>query len=75
MEAIKLKTIEDLLLCPEERVELLGGEIVRRPMTRAHHARAQRRSAGALDAFDRPSRPRGWWILTEASVAYESAGD
>lgn len=29
MEARKPKTIDDLLLCPDERVELIGGEIVR----------------------------------------------
>lgn len=31
MEARKLKTIEDLLASPDEHVELIDGEIVRRP--------------------------------------------
>ena len=34
MEALKLKTLDDLFLSPDERVELIGGEIVRRPMAR-----------------------------------------
>jgi len=40
MAAPQLKTVQDLLLSSDERVELIGGEIVRRPMTRARHARA-----------------------------------
>ncbi|WP_295884747.1 Uma2 family endonuclease [uncultured Thiohalocapsa sp.] len=71
MEAVKLKTLEDLLLAPEEDVELIGGEIVRRPMTRASHAAVQGNARGELHAFTHGSGPGGWWILTEVSVAYE----
>lgn len=39
MEAHKLASVADLLECPDERVELIGGEIVRRPMARGEHAR------------------------------------
>jgi hypothetical protein len=46
MEARKLKTLEDLLLCPEERVELIGGEIVRRPMARSERALVQGSTRG-----------------------------
>jgi hypothetical protein len=34
MEARKRASVADLLACPDERVELIGGEIVRRPMAR-----------------------------------------
>lgn len=41
MQARKLKTIDDLLICDDERVELIGAEIVRRPMARFQHAVVQ----------------------------------
>ena len=72
MEALQLKTVQDLLLSSDERVELIGGEIVRRPMTRARHARAQSQVNRHLGTFDDGVRPGGWWILTEISVAYEA---
>ena len=72
MEALKLKTLDDLLLSPDERVELIGGEIVRRPMARFAHGRAQNRTALALGSFDEADgNGGGWWLATEVSVAYE----
>jgi Uma2 family endonuclease len=71
MEAVKLKTVDDLLLSPEERVELIGGDIVRRPMTRFAHARAQSKTDRTLGPFADKTGPGGWWILTAVSVAYE----
>ena len=71
MEALTLKTLDDLASYPEEDVELIGGEIVRRPMTRARHAQAQGQASRQLGAFVGGSDPGGWWILTEVSVAYE----
>jgi Uma2 family endonuclease len=71
MEALKLKTLDDLIASPEERVELIDGEIVRRPMGRADHGVVQYRTSVELGPFDRPTGPTGWWILTEVSVAYE----
>ncbi|WP_058554472.1 Uma2 family endonuclease [Thiohalocapsa sp. ML1] len=72
MEALKLQTLDDLLSHPEEDIELIGGEIVRRPMTRVRHGQAQSRAAGALGPFDSGSGPGGgWWFATEVSVAYE----
>ncbi len=71
MEAFKLSTIADLLESPQERVELIGGEIVRRPMARAEHGVVQHRAGVELSPFDRRSGPGGWWIITEVSVAYE----
>jgi Uma2 family endonuclease len=72
MEALALKTIEDLLLSPDERVELIGGEIVRRPMPRPRHGQAQGQVCRDLGAFTGGSDPGGWWIMTEISVAYEA---
>jgi Uma2 family endonuclease len=71
MEAYKLKCVDDLLAYPDERVELIDGEIVRRPMARAEHGMVQNRASVELGPFDRKSGPGGWWILTEVSVAYE----
>jgi Uma2 family endonuclease len=73
MEAVKLKTVNDLLLSPEERVELIGGDIVRRPTTRFAHARAQGSTRGALHGLTQGSgSDGGWWIVTDVSVAYEA---
>lgn len=72
MEALKLNTIDDLLLCPEDRVELINGDIVRRPMARFAHGRAQNRTTLALGPFDEgDGSGGGWWFATEVSVAYE----
>ena len=71
MEAYKLSTIADLLESHEERVELINGEIVRRPMARAEHGVVQHRTGVELGPVDRKSGPGGWWIITEVSVNYE----
>ena len=71
MEAVNLKTVHDLMRCSEERVELIGGDIVRRPMTRFAHARAQGSTVRTLGPYAGGSAPGGWWIVTEVSVAYE----
>jgi Uma2 family endonuclease len=72
MEAHKLETVADLLASPEERVELIGGEIVRRPMARGEHAMVQGATHDELSPFQRKDGPGGWWIATEVSVAYEA---
>lgn len=71
MEALKLATIDDLLSSADEDLELINGEIVRRPMTRPLHGRAQGNTREELGWFNRRGGPDGWWIITEASVAYE----
>ena len=71
MEALKLATIDDLLSSPDEDLELINGDIVRRPMTRPLHGRAQGNTREELGWFNRRGGPDGWWIITEASVAYE----
>ena len=72
MEALKLKTLDDLLASPDERVELIDGEIVRRPMARAEHGFAQGNTVAELDSFRRTAGPGGWWIASEISVHYEA---
>ena len=72
MEAYKLNTLADLLASPEERIELIDGEIVRRPMAGAEHGVVQHRASVELGPLDRISGLGGWWILTEVSVAYET---
>ncbi|WP_295435121.1 Uma2 family endonuclease [uncultured Thiodictyon sp.] len=72
MQATKLKTLEDLLCDPDERVELIDGEIVKRPMARCEHALVQSHTVVELGPFDRRGGPGGWWILTEVSVLYEA---
>jgi Uma2 family endonuclease len=70
MEAIKLKTVEDLLLSEDERVELINGEIVKRPMSRFEHGQTQTSLSDEVIVFKHKSGPEGWWIITEASVKY-----
>jgi Uma2 family endonuclease len=72
VEALKLKTLYDLAASPDEDVELVGGEIVRRPMTRLSHAVAQGNTRGELHAYTRGAGPGGWLIATDVSVAYEA---
>jgi Uma2 family endonuclease len=72
MEALKLATLEDLLASPDERVELINGEIVRRPMARVEHGFAQGNTLAELETFRRASGPGGWWIASEVSVLYEA---
>ncbi|WP_295882757.1 Uma2 family endonuclease [uncultured Thiohalocapsa sp.] len=72
MEALKRHTVADLLAEPDERVELIDGEIVRRPMARGEHGMAQGNLVGELQTLRRPTGLGGWWIATEISVAYET---
>jgi hypothetical protein len=72
MEAHKLQTVADLLAAGEERVELIDGEIVRRPMARGEHASVRLRTGVELGPADRTIGPGGWWLVTEISVAYET---
>jgi len=70
VEAEQLKTVEDLLQSPEERVELINGEIVRRPMARFEHGAIQAGVIEEVSPFKRKHGPGGWWIVTEISVRY-----
>ena len=71
MEAHKLKTLDDLAVSEDERVELINGDIVQRPMARSDHGIVQSRASVELGPIDRKTGPDGWWIITEVSVAYE----
>lgn len=51
MEATKLKTIVDLMQSTEERIELISGEIVKRPMARSEHALIQSSIADEVALF------------------------
>lgn len=72
MEAVRLKTVDDLLLASQQdgRVELVSGEIVKRPMARSDHALAQAGLSGQFLPLWRKGRDGGWWIMSEISVRY-----
>nr|WP_207173701.1 Uma2 family endonuclease [Halochromatium glycolicum] len=52
----------------DERVELIDGEIVKRPMARIEHGLAQSGLNAEIALITRHGGPRGWWIATEVSV-------
>ncbi len=72
MDALKLATLADLLANTDERVELISGEIVRRPMARAEHGLVQSATTIELGALTRGNGPGSWWIATAISVLYET---
>lgn len=72
MEARKFATVDDLLLADttDERIELINGEIVKRPMARFAHAQVQSGISDEVSPFKRRKGADGWWIVTEISVRY-----
>ncbi|MEZ5451514.1 MAG: Uma2 family endonuclease [Thiothrix sp.] len=70
MEALQLKTIADLLNADDERIELINGEIIKRPMARSEHALVQSGLSDEILPFKRKDGIGGWWIMTEISVHY-----
>lgn len=72
MEALKLKTVDDLLQAGErdERIELIDGEIVKRPMARFGHSLAQSGLSGQFFPLWGKGDDEGWWIVSEVSVRY-----
>lgn len=72
MEVKKLKTNDDLIAAriQDERIELINGEIIKRPMARAEHAAIQLEIGGELKFLKRKEDPGGWWIMTEIDVCY-----
>lgn len=70
MEALKLQTVADLLTSSLERIELVNGEIVKRPMARSEHALVQSGLSDEVSPFKRRGGDGGWWIMTEISVRY-----
>lgn len=65
-----LKTVEDLSVADDERLELLNGELIKRPMARFEHALAQSCLSDEVAVLKRKSGVGGWWIITEISVQY-----
>jgi Uma2 family endonuclease len=72
LEGLKLRPVADLIAGPEERAELIDGEIVRRPMTPIDHGTAQSDVSDELGPLKRRGGPDGWWIATEVGVAYKA---
>lgn len=70
MEALKLNTLDDLLDSPDDRIELIDGDIIQRPMARMEHGFVQSNTVAELDTLRRICGPGGWWIVTEVSVHY-----
>ena len=71
MEVLKLKTIKNLAnACIEdERLELINGEIIKRPMARPKHGIAQGRTYKKLESYNNDESD-DWWFITEVSVCY-----
>jgi Uma2 family endonuclease len=73
MEAPRLSTVDDLLTWPDNQpVELIDGEIVRRPMSRFEHGQVQTGLIGQSFPLVMQEQPGGWWILPEISVRYSA---
>lgn len=70
MAAPKLHTFDDLLDAADEQVELINGEIVKRPMARSEHALIQSGLSDEFVPLKRGGGRGGWWIMTEVSVRY-----
>jgi hypothetical protein len=62
-------TLADLAAAiPNDRLELVGGELVEKAAPSVDHGFAESRLAGRLDPFNRrPGRrgPGGWWIAPD----------
>jgi len=72
MEAVQLKNVDDLFQASrdDERIELIDGEIVKRPMARFGHSLAQSGLFGQFFPLSHQGGDGGWWIMTEVSVRY-----
>lgn len=70
MEIEELKTVDDLMQMPDRRVELINGEIQKRPMARSEHALIQSGLSDEVSPLKRRGGVDGWWIMTEVSVRY-----
>ncbi|EIJ36318.1 Uma2 family endonuclease [Thiothrix nivea] len=59
-----------MLNADNERIELINGEIIKRPMARSEHALVQSGLSDEILPFKRKDGIDGWWIMTEISVRY-----
>lgn len=71
---VQLATFADLVAIPEDQRfhEILDGALVPKEATSAEHALTQGSVRAKLDGYsgqkNGPSRPGGWWLLTEPTV-------
>jgi len=70
LEAKNFHTVDDLMQSGEERIELIDGEIIRRPMARSEHALVQAGISDEIAFYKRKDGLGGWWIMSEISVMY-----
>jgi Uma2 family endonuclease len=54
----------------EEHLELINGEVVKRPMARFEHGQVQGNIREELGELRRQGKNDGWWFATEVSVKY-----
>lgn len=79
--ARKLPTVDEVIARLEagEVIELIGGEIVPREMSRPAHGRVQLKAGELLGSFNRkgggPRGPGGWWLMTEVEVLYSATDE
>jgi Uma2 family endonuclease len=71
LEAKKLSTLEDMMRSEDDHVELINGDVIRRPMARSEHALIQSGISDEVLLLKRKRGQGGWWIMTEISVAYD----
>ena len=75
MEALKFETSADLdeALAYDERLELINGVIIKRPLPRSRHGKAQGEVFGELRPYNRKKssdHDEGWFFFTEIDVQY-----
>lgn len=73
MEAKKFKSTDDLdeALIYDERLELINGVIIKRPLPRSRHGKAQLEIGAELRPYNRKKNgDDGWVFMTEVDVQY-----
>src|SRR3970282_922458 len=71
----KAATLDELIAQDDnDRLEIVGGEIVEKAMPSPAHAATQLELAAAIAPFNRRPGgrdPGGWWLFTEIHVEYQ----
>lgn len=73
VEAYEVKTVDDLLASTDKRVELIDGEILRRPMARAEHSAVPGNSREGLSVFNRRGGAAEAWRGTKVRHRIDSS--
>lgn len=68
MAARRLQNVADLMASPDERVELIDGEIVRWPIANGEHGMAQGNTREVIGPLQRKDGSGGWWIATRSAL-------